>query len=533
MLNLIKLTLPNFDQSLLAQHTAFGLCSLTLMSAKMSGDKMLALFTWLDSQINVSELKFPKLDDSTNEAPNQAQDATPPIHQHQPRNSVHLCQVPLNSGCSTSRPMTMTMTPLSPYFPDSRPISPVNPAVRPSLLRSPTPLPSLTTLHATPAIFALLQPLSAPLATEFSAALSAVLLLNTNTGHLSLRCLQNMYLNISTTLYTGLRPNTVMASLHSLVKKLRVRFGENVDKRTVEKVLGAIAVILGSGTPKDNSNDKNTGSRLDLEKGGGWRGLKEFEVLFRTKVVLMPGIEEMLYKSLQTTLPRYTHLCKLSLNFPSSSSPRKSSASFLLTPPITPPMDLEVALKGDMVLRFPVPPLLPLPLPSSVAGQGAMQQQAQYLKSLYLIQPIAAGALTAVCPSFDTIRGMSMTKRMSLFNVNSVQDWKVPRVVEGTWNQEQEQFEQEGGLIMKDKCDCKPASELSVPKTSVAISLICLLRLLLTFNLLSISISVNEPPSASVIVPPKPGPEQFTCPAISSDSSYSSFELKTPPYKHL
>ncbi|KAJ2925787.1 hypothetical protein H1R20_g11301, partial [Candolleomyces eurysporus] len=83
MPNLVKLILPNFDQSLLSQHNTFGLCSLTLMSVKISGDKTTALFTWLNGQINVSELKFPKLDDSTNEVPNQPQDSTLPIHQHQ------------------------------------------------------------------------------------------------------------------------------------------------------------------------------------------------------------------------------------------------------------------------------------------------------------------------------------------------------------------------------------------------------------------------------------------------------------------
>jgi hypothetical protein len=62
-----------------------------------------------------------------------------------------------------------------------------------------------------------------------------------------MRHLQNVYLNISTTLYMGLRPNTVMASLRGSVMKLGVRFGENMDKRMVEKMLGVVAAILGSG----------------------------------------------------------------------------------------------------------------------------------------------------------------------------------------------------------------------------------------------------------------------------------------------
>ncbi|KAJ2925829.1 hypothetical protein H1R20_g11267, partial [Candolleomyces eurysporus] len=235
-------------------------------------------------------------------------------------------------------------------------------------------------------------------------------------------------------------------------------------------------------------------------------------------------------------------------------------------------MELEVALKGDTVFRLPAPPPSPLPSPSSVAGQAATQQQARYLKSSYPIQPISAGASTAVYPSFDTIRGTSTTKRMSLFNVNGGSD-KVPRVIEGTWGEEQEQPEQEGGLSVKDEarlemwtkqcpslrvivlpggvvweapcssecvcfCDCtfkrsrEPASEFSVPETSVAISPIRLI-FLLPFDLLSVTVSIDEPPSAPVLAPPKPGTERFACPTIPSGSSYSSFELETPSYQHL
>jgi hypothetical protein len=45
MSNLVKLTLPNFDQSLLAQHTVFSLRSLTFIYSKMSREEMLVLFT--------------------------------------------------------------------------------------------------------------------------------------------------------------------------------------------------------------------------------------------------------------------------------------------------------------------------------------------------------------------------------------------------------------------------------------------------------------------------------------------------------
>jgi hypothetical protein len=95
--------------------------------------------------------------------------------------------------------------------------------------------------------------------------------------------LQNVYLNISMTLYMGLRPNTVMASLRGSVTTLGVRFGKNVDKRTVEKVLGAVAAILGSGsaaTSEDSSGKVNeNGEGIEDKKGEGrgrWRGIRGF-----------------------------------------------------------------------------------------------------------------------------------------------------------------------------------------------------------------------------------------------------------------
>lgn len=90
-----------------------------------------------------------------------------------------------------------------------------------------------------------------------------------------------------------------MASLRGSVTTLGVRFGENVDKRTVEKVLGAIAAILGSGSAatSEDSSGKVNGSGEEIEdkgrEGGSWRGLEELEVSFKTKVALMPGMEEV------------------------------------------------------------------------------------------------------------------------------------------------------------------------------------------------------------------------------------------------
>ncbi|TEB35268.1 hypothetical protein FA13DRAFT_1331922 [Coprinellus micaceus] len=94
--------------------------------------------------------------------------------------------------------------------------------VRRSLFGSPSLLPAFTTLHATPAILSLLQPSSYIPGNASHLDLSLISGPSSETR----RLLHHVHLNIGTTLYTGLRPNAVMANLKSAsVKVLGIRFG--------------------------------------------------------------------------------------------------------------------------------------------------------------------------------------------------------------------------------------------------------------------------------------------------------------------
>jgi len=58
--------------------------------------------------------------------------------------------------------------------------------------------------------------------------------------------LHTVILDVTTTLYTGLRPAAVLRAIQG-VSELDVIFTHEVDKRTVEKFLGAAGGILSEG----------------------------------------------------------------------------------------------------------------------------------------------------------------------------------------------------------------------------------------------------------------------------------------------
>ncbi|KAF6743165.1 hypothetical protein DFP72DRAFT_1178524 [Ephemerocybe angulata] len=367
MSNLTTLVLPAFDSSLLAQHTAFGLRSLTFLCTRMNAEETWALFTWLDGQVNVVELRFPNLQDSpsnaaTSDNANGGANTGP----------GSLLKPPEASPWSSP---ALGTTPLSPGFPASVFSSPgsgygaLPGGTRKSLYVSPTLLPALTTLHATPAILALLQPpalgtsltVADPRISVFSATSHAS---NSSSSTATLsgtqrasRPLHTVRLNINTTLYTGLRPNAIMGGMKGSVRRLGIRFGESVDRRSVEKCLGAVGAILGS----KGELGEDGGKGLEGEEGGDgeWRGLEEFEVSFAKEGAIMPSMEETLYKTLQSTLPRYTRLRKLHLNFTSGRAQAQATLTTIAASQQTtlpPPLDA-----ADQMLHGPNRNLSPTP----------------------------------------------------------------------------------------------------------------------------------------------------------------------------
>ncbi|PPQ65053.1 hypothetical protein CVT26_015749 [Gymnopilus dilepis] len=283
MSNLRSLTLPSFDFSLLSRPTAFGLQNLTFLTHSMTDAEMKALFAWLDGQTNITSLRFTNLEDTP--PPKAALDnrKSQIIPQDDNTRIDFLSPsgpylTPLANSSTTSYSVTPSSSPHSASF--NVPSSLTSPV---SGFESPTLLPNLTTLHATPT---LATSLTSPLQTS------------------SRRPLKSVTLNINTTLYNGLRPAALMNSLRG-ISHLALNFSDNVDKRSIEKVLGAAGAALGAFS-KPAPDEALEGGRQPAEVE--WLGLRALEVSFSRH---NSGREEALYKSVQASLPRYKSLSSL------------------------------------------------------------------------------------------------------------------------------------------------------------------------------------------------------------------------------
>ncbi|KDQ58196.1 hypothetical protein JAAARDRAFT_193628 [Jaapia argillacea MUCL 33604] len=134
----------------------------------------------------------------------------------------------------------------------------------------------------------------------------------------SISSLHSLTLHVVKTLYDGLRPAELMVDARSLeVRHLGVVFGANMDKRTVEKVLGAVG--------------KETGSTIE-ELMVKWDGLGDNnEALYKQVSSLLPRLTSLQTLQLQTS-PAILQKPSLSLIPPSSYTSPPSPTSPALSP---------------------------------------------------------------------------------------------------------------------------------------------------------------------------------------------------------
>ena len=262
MSNLTSLTLPAFDLSLLAQHTAFGLKSLTFLHTTTTEVETKALFNWLDGQTNITSLRLPNLDDTPDDSPTPLSVRTNiPDNDHIRPGTAPASPYLKPFPTSASPFATPTPSPRSSRF--AVPQSPMSTITPTSPFSSPTLLPHLATLHATPVIAMLL---ASPVETTQIR-----------------RPLKSVTLNVNTTLYTGLRPASLMLSLRGITR-LVLRFSDNVDRRSFEKMLGAAGASLGSAGKGDPFLDKKASA-----------GLCSLEVSFPGLAMEHSGRDEVCY----------------------------------------------------------------------------------------------------------------------------------------------------------------------------------------------------------------------------------------------
>ena len=258
MINITSLILPAFDASLLSHHTAFGLKRLTFMNYTISESDARALFSWLDGQTNIVSLRFMNLEDVSTPIKNPYRNSISGILETTPTSPFlksPATQSISYSAKSQQQSLSRTPTVVSPF-------------------RSPNLLPNLVELHATPFILTLLalppQPspsLSPSPPSSLSQSFSFPLILSPTPLPVR-RPLTIISLNITTTLYTGLRPATLMSPLRG-ISHLCLKFGRAVDRRTFEKVVGAAGGVLGGREGEEGTRD------------GGWIGLRSLEIGFQ------------------------------------------------------------------------------------------------------------------------------------------------------------------------------------------------------------------------------------------------------------
>ena len=283
MENVEFLTLPAFDSMLMRHHTARGLKNVEFLcpswreTVEGRGDD--SFVGWLGRHPMIEVLRFPylvdlpgppdmalKIDTTPTLQRNDRGPRTAPVTAHSNRKDM----VPFPTSSLLGGPpegVEVASSLSRMQFGDvlDEPSKIVQQTVRDDNEEVDGFLPRLEVLQATPAV--------------------VVLLFGSSEGSspiLPRRPLRTT-LTITSTLYTGLRPSSVMALLMERnVEVLEMRFGPGVDKRTWDKALRASGAFLGGGGD-EIGGDSEIGLERgieDAEKKSQPSGLRELVVVF-------------------------------------------------------------------------------------------------------------------------------------------------------------------------------------------------------------------------------------------------------------
>lgn len=242
MQNLQHLTLPSFNASLMQDVLSPVLKKLTLFNHSLSPEEQHELKVWLRTQPGLQSLSLPNLfekqinADSTlsPSSPSPSAPATPELS---PPSTPPLVSFSGNpSSLRSQRLHTLSPTLTSPSI-----LSTISE-------QSGAFLPLLHSIHAPPnfVTFILSDQTALPTPPPSSHSLSVDIPRGSSSQSSHTIPLKHTTLRIHSTLYTGLRPLSLMQSLASRgTSVLTLCFSSDMDKRTVEKVLGAAGSMLG------------------------------------------------------------------------------------------------------------------------------------------------------------------------------------------------------------------------------------------------------------------------------------------------
>ncbi|KAG2074920.1 hypothetical protein BDR04DRAFT_1115379 [Suillus decipiens] len=153
------------------------------------------------------------------------------------------------------------------------------------------------------------------------------------------QALHTVVLDVTTTLYTGFQPASLLRAIQG-VSKLDVVFTHEVDKRTVEKFLGAAGGIL-SGSGAVNSHGLN---------------VLEVEVLW-----MEDDTPEILYGIIDAVISRFNGLRTLKLTTPFRSRQSQLSPPLSGSPQLSAPSNTPTSLSfgSSMLITSPMGVVLP------------------------------------------------------------------------------------------------------------------------------------------------------------------------------
>ncbi|KAF5382299.1 hypothetical protein D9757_008453 [Collybiopsis confluens] len=425
MHNLTVLTLPSFSIDLLQHHTAFGLRSVTFLNTSLGVEDKVKLLTWLDGQVNITTLSLPRLFDSPRGSAETQVDLGLGGEEERRSGSMFLLSpgdlathfpLPPSPNPPSPNPSSLQL-PLSPSAPASVLSSPSLIPLPPSPNPLPPPQSPISTNTLSSPSFP--YPLSPTLPTEPQIKLSTLSSSRTLLPNLyricappsllgliapqRVRTLKDVGVNINDTLVGGLRPVEIVGCLkggddgdgmtrgkerrrdkdgerervngeeaaeevadnndtEGGIESLWLNFGKIVDRRTVEKVLGAAGKVLG-GEPSvapagsfEGSDDDDRGEgrgrgrgREGKNIGGGDAGLERGEHAEESSIaegqeeeehglknleITIPWngskTDEVLYKTIHSVLPRYRALCTLVMRLAEEDHIQSSSGPVLV-----------------------------------------------------------------------------------------------------------------------------------------------------------------------------------------------------------
>ncbi len=230
------LTLPESDAALVAHHSALGLQVLTRMAGKAETG---ALYAWLAGQMNDVHLRLPNpVDGRLTGVPRRVRSSPQPFR------------------AGAARRLSVLSSRVGPFSAfGGQPDEATTPA---------------STLLLTPPFFSAASPSILPVSTAPPKA---------NSSH----PLGSLTVNLTTTLYAGLRPATLMATLRGGPTHLTLRIARLVDRRTIEKVVAVVGATLGSREDSAGGADGNTegdkeglafavGEKWIVPKKKAWQG---------------------------------------------------------------------------------------------------------------------------------------------------------------------------------------------------------------------------------------------------------------------